>query len=77
VDRLRAVAANARFVEGRLSNPHSKVKNNLQIDHAVPEYEESSKLMGLALQRSEAFREFAFPRVLAPPMLAKYVPGMN
>jgi PKHD-type hydroxylase len=77
VNRLRALAATARFAEGRLSNPHSKVKNNLQIDHTDPAYEESSKLMGLALQRSEAFREFAIPRVLAPPMLAKYVPGMN
>jgi len=77
VDRLRTLAATARFVEGRLSNPHSKVKNNLQIDHPDPAYEESSKLMGVALQRSEAFRNFAFPRVLAPPMLAKYTPGMN
>ena len=77
MDRLRAIAANARFVEGRLSNPHSKVKNNLQIDHADPAYAESSKLMALALQRSEPFRDFAFPRVVAPPMLARYTHGMN
>ncbi|HEY1560815.1 MAG TPA: Fe2+-dependent dioxygenase [Caulobacteraceae bacterium] len=77
VERLRAMAANARFVEGRLSNPHSKAKNNLQIDHGDPAYAESMKLMGLALQRSAAFREFAFPRVVAPPLLARYAPGMN
>jgi PKHD-type hydroxylase len=76
-DRLRVLAANARFVEGRLSNPHSKVKNNLQIDHADPTYVESSKLMALALQRSEPFRDFALPRVIAPPMLARYGSGMN
>ena len=77
VDRLRAVAATARFVEGRLSNPHSKVKNNLQVDHTHPAYVESSSLMAAALHRSEAFRDFAFPRIVAPPMLARYTPGMN
>jgi len=76
-DRLRVIAANARFVEGRLSNPHSKVKNNQQVDQADPAYAESSKLMALALQRSEPFREFALPRIVAPPMLARYAPGMN
>jgi len=77
VDRLRALAANARFVEGRLSNPHSKAKNNLQVDHADPAYAESSRLMAQALVRSETFRDFAFPRIVAPPLLAKYAPGMN
>lgn len=77
VERLRTLAAAARFVEGRQSNPHSKVKNNLQIDHGDPAYAESSRLMGFALQRNEAFRDFAFPRVVAPPMLARYAPGMN
>jgi PKHD-type hydroxylase len=77
VERLRAVAASARFVEGRLSNPHSKVKNNLQVDHSDPAYAESSRLMAQALQRSEAFRDFAFPRTVAPPMLARYAPSMN
>jgi PKHD-type hydroxylase len=32
--------------------------------------------MGEALQRCEGFRNFAFPRLMAPPMLAKYGPGM-
>jgi PKHD-type hydroxylase len=77
VSRLRALAASARFADGRLSSPHAKAKNNLQIDHADPAYGESSKLMALALQRNEAFRDFTFPRTLAPPMLAKYAPGMN
>jgi PKHD-type hydroxylase len=77
VGRLRVLAASARFVEGRLSNPHSKVKNNQQIDHGDVAYADSSKLMALALQRSEAFGDFAFPHRLAPPMLAKYGPGMN
>jgi len=77
VARLRAIAASARFAAGRLSNPHSSVKNNLQIDHADPSYAEASALMATALQRSEPFRDFAFLRVLAPPMLSKYAPGMS
>jgi PKHD-type hydroxylase len=77
VERLRGLAAGARFVEGRVSNPHSKVKNNLQIDPADPAHAESSRLMAQALHRSEAFRDFAFPRTVAPPLLAKYTPGMT
>jgi PKHD-type hydroxylase len=33
--------------------------------------------MAEALHRNEAFRNFAMPRIQAPPMLAKYVPGMS
>jgi PKHD-type hydroxylase len=77
LERLRALAAGARFAEGRLSNPHSKVKNNQQIDHGDPAYAESSRLMAQALQRSEPFRDFALPRQIAPPLLARYRPGMN
>ena len=76
VARLRTLAAGARFADGRLSSPHSKVKNNLQIDHADPAHAEASKLMAMALQRSEDFRNFAYPRMIAPPMLARYAPGM-
>jgi len=31
VDELRGIAAAANFVDGRISNPHSKVKQNLQL----------------------------------------------
>jgi PKHD-type hydroxylase len=77
LDHIRQLAMSARFVEGRRSSPHSTVKNNQQIDHADPAYAESSRLLAMALQRSEAFRNFAYPKTLAPPMLAKYAPGMN
>ncbi|HEY5072430.1 MAG TPA: Fe2+-dependent dioxygenase [Caulobacteraceae bacterium] len=77
IGRLRELALAGRFVDGRLSSPHSQVKNNLQIDHGDPVYAESARLMAGALQRNEAFRSFAFPRIMAPPMLARYVPGMS
>ena len=77
IQRLRALAKGARFADGRLSNPHSQVKNNQQIDHADPAYAEAAQLMAAALQRHEDFRNFAYPRVVAPPMLARYAPGAN
>ncbi len=77
VARLAAIAGASRFVDGRISNPHSEVKNNLQIDPAAARNEEASKLMAAALFRVEDFVNFAFPRIMAPPMLAKYTPGMR
>src|SRR5665213_1885183 len=77
VERLRQLAGGAKFADGKLSSPHTTVKNNQQIDLADPAHAESSKLLALALQRNEAFRGFAFPRIMAPPMLARYAPGMN
>ncbi|MDB5419840.1 MAG: putative hydroxylase [Phenylobacterium sp.] len=74
---LKALAAKARFVDGRISSPHSTVKNNLQIDHADQAYQASSKILAAALQRNEPFRNFAFPALMAPPLLARYQPGMT
>ena len=75
--RLRELSASLRFVDGRATNQHSKVKNNLQLDYGDPGYGESSALLHAALARSEAVREFAFPKVIAPPLITKYAPGMN
>ena len=77
VAQLRTLAASARFVDGRISSPHSPVKDNLQVDHNDQAYAVSSKLMASALQRSEPFRNFAFPSLMAPPLLARYEPGMK
>ena len=77
IARLRALAQAAQFVDGRQSNPHSTVKNNQQISLADPAHQEAARIMAGALQRSEPFRSFAMPRAVAPPMLAKYAPGMN
>ncbi|HSV04075.1 MAG TPA: Fe2+-dependent dioxygenase [Phenylobacterium sp.] len=77
VGELRALAAKARFVDGRISSPHSAVKDNLQIAHEDEAYQASSRLMAQALQRNEPFRNFAFPSLMAPPLLARYEPGMK
>ncbi len=77
VSRVRRLAGAARFADGRGSNPHSIAKNNLQIDANDPAHAEASRLMAGALQRNAVFRGFAFPRIMAPPMLTRYAPGMN
>ena len=76
VAELRRLAAGATFVDGRISAPHSTVKKNTQIDHADAAYQASSGLLATALRRSEPFINFAFPAAMAPPLLARYEPGM-
>ena len=71
VSELRGIAASAAFIDGRASNPHSKVKNNEIIGDADA-HARSSRIMLGALGRSEAFKDFAMPRTVASPMLTRY-----
>ncbi len=77
VNRLRAIAAAAPFTAGRVSNPHNISKNNFQIDINSAGYKESSALLLSAYMRNEQFRLFALPKIMAPPMICKYQPGMS
>jgi PKHD-type hydroxylase len=77
VERLREYGRVLNFVDGRVSNPNSKVKNNLHADLQDPNELKSSEILGRALGRSEPFIAFAFPKRMAPPVLTKYRPGMN
>jgi PKHD-type hydroxylase len=72
---LRRIAATAQFVDGRISAPGATVKNNLAIGEREA-MKASAKLVADALYRSEDFRVFAFPKVLAPPVLTSYRSGM-
>ena len=76
VAECRQIAARATFVDGKVSNPHNKAKQNEQL-HEPTAYENSAKLVLQAMLRSEEFREFAFPAQIAPPMLTRYKPGMK
>ncbi|MEO0441286.1 MAG: Fe2+-dependent dioxygenase [Pseudomonadota bacterium] len=76
VKTLRDIAANGNFVDGKISNTHSKIKNNLQL-HDQAAYEESSKIMLEALMASREFVDFAFPDQVAPPLMTLHRPGMN
>jgi PKHD-type hydroxylase len=73
--RLAEIARTRPFIDGRVTNPHSRVKANLQLDYSDPAYAESSRMMADALRRNESFRNAAFPKVMAPPMLTRYRHG--
>jgi PKHD-type hydroxylase len=77
VARLVQLASELTFVEGRLSNPNNVTKVNLQADRRDPRYAESAKIVLDALQQSRAFRDFAFPKLIAPPLLSRYEAGMK
>lgn len=77
VIRLKEIAAKTKFIDGRISNPHNQTKNNLQADYADAGFRESSTLLAQALWRNQDFRNYAFPKRLAPPLLCRYQQGMN
>ena len=70
------IAADATFVHGRITNPHNTAKDNEQL-HEPKTYQQSSQLIHNALMRSEEFHNFAFPALMAPPMITRYQPGMR
>lgn len=77
LSQLRVIASESTFVNGRISNPHNKTKNNLQVDFASPGYQQSSQLLMNVLARHEGFRNFSFPSRIAPPLLCKYDNAMS
>ncbi len=76
IEECRRIAAAAPFAEGRITNPHNKAKQNEQL-HDADAYQRSSQLLLQAFSRSEEFRDFAFPAMIAPPMITRYRPGMK
>jgi PKHD-type hydroxylase len=77
VARLVALSQGMKFVDGRASNSGFSQKQNLQADTGDSAYAESVKVVSDAFNRSREFRDFAFPRRFAPPLLARYEPGMK
>ena len=76
VAALRQIAAASPFVDGRISNPHSKVKNNLQL-HEAKAYQRSSQIVLEGLYAHEDFMNFAMPASIAPPMMTRCTRGMH
>jgi PKHD-type hydroxylase len=76
VAECRRIAASAPFVDGRITNPHNQTKINEQL-HDQQAYQKSAQLLLAAFNRSEEFREFAFPIAIAPPLITRYHPGMR
>ena len=76
VDECRKIAAAAPFVHGRITNPHNTAKDNEQL-HEQQAYQKSSQMLLQAFGRSAEFAEFAFPVLIAPPLITRYKPGMK
>lgn len=76
LEQIRAIARSVRFVDGRVSNVHNTAKKNLQADTTLPDTARASQIAGVAFNRCEAFQNFAFPKRMAAPLLARYEPGM-
>ena len=71
------IARQAKFVDGKLSNPHNIVKQNVIADPTDVLGQKASQIALGALHRSEEARNFIFPRRVAAPTLARYAPGMK
>lgn len=76
VNEIKQIASQGQFVDGKISNPHSKVKNNLQL-HDLDAYNKTSKILHDALMSNPEFNDFAFPEKVAPPLITRYQPGMH
>src|SRR5256885_10446612 len=72
----RRGAASAQSVQVRITTPHNKAKQKGQL-HEPQAYQKSSQLLLQAFSRSEEFRDFAFPVLIAPPMITRYQSGMH
>ena len=76
VEECKRIAAAAPFVHGRITNPHNKAKDNEQL-HEQQAYQRSSQMLLQAFGRSAEFADFAFPVLIAPPLITRYKPGMK
>ncbi|HEX6217777.1 MAG TPA: Fe2+-dependent dioxygenase [Sphingomicrobium sp.] len=76
VEQIKAIAASAKFVDGRITNPHNTAKQNEQL-HDPGAYQQSAQILQNALVGVEDFRNFAFPALIAPPLVTRYTPGMR
>ena len=76
ISQLRAIAASTPFIDGKISAVGSPVKNNVRVGNSAA-LQQSANIVGNALQRSEDFRVFAFPKSITPPLLTRYDTGMH
>ena len=77
VQEVSQIARQAKFIEGRRSNPHNHTKDNVIGDPSDSTAQKASQIALLALQRNEQAKNFAFPQRMAVPSLARYDVGMK
>jgi len=77
VESVADIARQAKFIDGRRSNPHNPTKDSAIADPADPIGQQASQIALGAFQRNEEARNFAFPQRLALPSLCRYDSGMR
>jgi len=77
VQAITELARQAKFVDGRLSNPHNTAKNSFISESADPPALQAAQITLAALQRNEEVKNFVLPRRVAVPQLARYDVGMK
>ena len=74
---VRELLPQVRFGDGRITNPDSNVKRNLQAPQEDPANTRIAQLARDALIRHPDVRIFAQPRTLARATVVRYEPGMT
>jgi PKHD-type hydroxylase len=77
VQTVSQIAREAKFIEGRRSNPHNVTKDNAIGDPADPMAQKAAQIALAAFQRNEQARNFVFPKRVALPTLCRYDAGMK
>ena len=78
VQRLRAIAATGRFVDGRATaaTVTPGVKHNEQLEFSEASVREMGEMLWAALLANADFQLWAMPRTLRAPMINRHGPGM-
>jgi PKHD-type hydroxylase len=77
VSAVAEIARQARFIDGRRSNPHNTTKDSTIADPSDPVAQKASQIALGAFQRNEQARNFLFPQRMAAPSLCRYSSGMK
>lgn len=77
VQSVADIARQAKFIDGRRSNPHNPTKDSSISDPNDPLAQRASQIALAAFHRNEEARNFVFPKRLAVPSLVRYEAGMR
>lgn len=76
-DAVQGLLQQVRFGDGRITNPSSQVKQNLQAPQEDPANARIAEIARTALFRHPDLRVFAQPRTMARTTVVRYEPGMT
>jgi PKHD-type hydroxylase len=74
---VRGLLPEVRFGDGRVTNPDSTVKHNLQASQEDPANARIAQIVRDALVRNTDLRSYAHPRTMARTTVVRYEPGMD